>query len=502
MKISNKKELFSHIYIAPTQDLTAPKLNVVRGVCGTIGKLPLGNPHYLQSVYGAFKPKTTLPSLGGVKENAIGTHIADFFGINPNGMLLVGRALGATSTTKVLAIASGKTNLKLTSTEVNVYGSDNITTWSDSAIDSKNDIELLLTCLPSEKTQISMKLSNGYLTIDLFNEFGNKFYSVTGHTDIAHKDDNGNDDFIGLSINNKMLEVKISDTAPTTDFTTSLTCQSGELLAEVGALNYTLAITKLTNKIDNIDYVFTSNIADIQVIKSLYAIVDKAGGELIVDVVGDTIAKATAFNNALALNKSEVYKIWHRYKDRFSYGVQNIGLSGFIAGARVNRNLKTPFDIAENRAEYAIAGVDFPLPRVVANEVDKFTDDELTQLAKLRINATGFINDTYCIMDCLTGNIKEQPSKLETIIGTAIHIERVGAKMIKSVAFKNMIQSISRLELQLDTFFKNLKQLNTFDNGDYSFEVSKLDSETIQIAYDFTSAGLVRNGKIIGKIKG
>ena len=506
-----QRKEYPHILLTKTKDLTTMLTPEVKGVVGAVGKLQWGNPHFLRILKEpSERIYSTLPSRGGEPENELSFQIAEFFGGYPNGTLAIGRAIKDTSKAKIINIIEDASELVFdhTTDEVNIIGANNIKDWADTA--TTKAVEICITACPTNKCSLDVVVENDMMTLSIYDDIGSRVYKVTGAVAVDSVDDLGNGNYIGSLADERVVIVKvdkenvaIKDGDGVKDFSLNKTFTAGELVDMQGSYNYDFAISKLETKIEQIDYVFTGGISDINTITKIRAITKKAGTILYTDIKGNTYSDMMTFNTSLNITEDDVVKIWATYKDKFKTGNQRIGLSGYVLGQTISRNLSSQYPVAEDRVSEGIAGKDYPLPRKRAEEIILFTDEERTAMAKARINYTGEINEVYCVADVLTANIKNQSTKLITVADTDYHIKRVIGKTIGKHLFKNMKTAINFIEIELSKFFRDLSSLNSFntDNGDgYFFKVYGEDFETIAVEYEFFPAGLTRKGVVRGKI--
>ncbi len=508
---TQQKKVYPHILLTKTKDLTQMLTPDVKGVVGAVGKLQWGNPHFLRILKDpSERVYSTLVSRGGEPENELSFQISEFFSGYPNGTLAIGRAIRDTSKASIINVidSSGDLVFDYTTDDVNIIGANNIKDWADTA--TTKAVEICITACPTNKCSLDVVVEDDMMTLSIYDDVGSRVYKITGGVAVDSVDDLGNSNYIGsladervaiVKIDKEHADIKNGDNVK--DFSINKTFAAGELVDMQGTYNYDLAIEKLETKIEQIDYVFTGGISDVATITKIRAITKKAGTILYVDIKGNTFADMLVFNTSLNITEADTCKFWATYKDKFKTGNQRIGLSGFVLGQTIARNLSSQYPIAEDRASEGIAGKDYPLPRKRAEEIILFTDEQRTVIAKARINYTGEINEVYCVADVLTANIKNQATKLITVADTDFHIKRVIAKTISKYLFKNMRTAINFTEIELGKFFRDLSSLKTFNNeyGDgYIFKVYDEDFETIAVEYEFIPAGLTRKGAVRGTI--
>jgi len=501
------------IAILPLLDSTLYLEGAEKGVVATIGKLPFGNPYYPVIFK---KPNIQLKSVnanvGGKPENEIAYHIHDFFS-GYNGTMLVGRLLGATSTTKILEVKKDDSgNLYIdSSTDINIFGDNNIKDWEDTA--PTEAVEVVINSCIQTKHSIEIENVNDYITLSIYDEFGNQIFSVSGGASYDSVDDNGIPNYIGNLADNKIVTIKVdtSNENYESNFNLVATFENG-LVTESGDDNLDMAISVLQSKAELCDYAITAGNTDITTIQRFRnEVTYPAKLPLLIDIHANTLQQAVDWKTALGMPYKDCYYIWNRGKDDFSFlglGKQNIGLSGWIVGQIVRRNLTGMIDDVENRVSEAIAGVDYPIPRIKADELETLSDDELKTLVDNRINTIRkFIKSTgtevIAIGDCLSGNPKEQSTKLFNVVEGYLFIERYIARIMQQKLFKNLEEARAWIDVEVGKLFEKCDLLNYFNKDEeerYKYVVEKIQPDTIKVSFQYVPEGIMRRGVIQGEV--
>lgn len=498
--LTNQAKNYVSIFIAPTVDLTTSLKGGEKGVGLSIGKFPYGNPNYaviLNSI--SQKPKTTLVNQGGSLDNENIYHYLDFFS-GFAGKIVLGRVLGADSTTKVLAVKGLEVLDIDDTTSINIFTAPNISTWEDTPI--VDFTEVVINACIATKHSISISNVNDYMTVIISDDLGNEIYSVSGGTSFTSVDDNGNPNYIGNKADSKILTIKVdtshTDYNPT--FEVSKTFDNG-LVTEVGTPNYAKALNVISANAEKCDYAFTAGLRDATTIQAMRNITYTAKLPFFVDVYGNDVTEVIAYKTALNFNTEDVYCVWNRGKDSFSYGNQNIGLSGYVLGQSIARNFSRLVDDVEYRVS-GIAGVDYPLPRIKANDLPLLSDDEKNLLDQNRINTIREINGVICIADVLSANPKEQATKLFNVAEGKLFIDRYIARIIAQKLFKNMGEAIAFTNEQCRLLFDKCNRNSYFEKVDvpYKYEVTKKNSDIIVVNYSYVAEGVARKGEVFGTI--
>jgi hypothetical protein len=492
------------VYIRPVMDLTLTLTPSEKGVIALVGFLKYGNPYY-PTILGNLPSKilSTNSNIGGTIENETMYHISDYFA-KYKGKMIVGRIMKTDSSVTVAKVEKNDDGVLVLDDgdAVNVFGADNIKDWSDKASDGA--VEVLITSCISEKFSINVVNEDDILTVSIYDYLGNIKYEKSGSCFYDALDDNGNSYYIGNLVNEKIISVK-ADTSNDdyeSDFNLVRTYEDGIVATSSDENNYAQAIKIVDNNIEKCDYTITAGIRDTQTIKDLYGVAFRGKTPMAIDVYATDVKSATDYKNNIGIITPIVTYIWNRGKDIFKQGNQSIGISGAFVGDCVTRNLSSMVDDVEYRVE-GCAGEDYPLPRNKADELEILTDDELTSLSKNRINTVRYINDVLCISDVLSANPKNQATKLFPVSEGNLFIDRYIAKILTTKIFKNLNDAKSFVSNKVNKLFEKAKKAGYFDNDidtPYDILVTKKDTETISVKYQYVASGVMRKGDIQGMI--
>jgi len=503
--LTSQEKNYVSIFIKPTIDLTTVLSVAEKGVCFAMGKLSYGNPYYATILGRATeKLQSTNVNAGGDLDNELAFHIADYFA-GYKGKMLIARVIEADSTTKILKVVKNSDTGAMEldqATDINVFGTDNIMDWEDVAVDKV--VEVVTTSLISKKHSIQIINKDDFLTIQLFDEFGNEVYKVEGGAKYDSVDDNGNPNFIGNLYDKKVMIVKVNPNNADyeSNFTITQTFDNG-LLTTSGAKNYAKALEVMSNNIEKCDYYITAGLRDATTIQSMRGIGYEAKALFVCDVIGNAQNDAITYKTTLGLGYEDIIYNWNRGKDNFgTLGNLNVGLSGWYVGQAVRRNLSKLVGDVEFRIE-GIAGVDYALPRVKADDLPVLTDEQKTELTDNRINTVREFNGKLVLADVLSGNPKEQTTKLYPVVEGKFFIDRAISKIMASKFFKNLNEAKSfiteNVRVLLDRCDRN-DYFNSDEDVRYSFEVTKKDSDTIVVNYQYVPNGVMRKGIVSGTL--
>ena len=502
--LTTQEKKYVSIFIKPTIDLTLTLEPAEKGVCASIGRLSLGNPYYPVILGNNPEPiLSTVKNRGGNPDNELAYHISDFFS-GYAGKMIIGRVMNADDKTKILKQTKDDDgNVVLDDdTDINVFGDDNIKNWDDK--DPDGAVEVVITACPTRKVTIEMINKDDILTVTLYDNYGNEIYTKTGSCYYDALDDNGNNWYIGNIINKKIINVK---TDPDNDnyesnFTIVKTYENG-LVSEDGDKNYSQALKIMKNVAEKCDYAITGGLTDKDTIQKFRnQVTYPAKLPLIIDLKGDTLDDVIDVKNNLNLNVSNCYFIWNRGKDVFDVGNQNIGLSGFVAGMCVRRNLSRMVDDIEYRVE-GIAGVDYVVPRKKEEELEILSDDDLTKLVDNRINTVRMFDDKLVIADILSGEPKNIATRLFPVVEGNLFINRYIAKILQTKLFKNLNEAKQFAQVETKKLFDKCKRNSYFNNDvdeKYKIEVTDKDNDTVIVNYWYVPAGVMRRGIVQGTI--
>ena len=504
--LTSQEREFVSIFIKPTIDLTTTLEPAEKGIVATIGKVSYGNPYYAVVFKSPTeKLKTTNQNAGGSIYNETAFHIADYFR-GFNGKVLVGRLLGSDSKTKILKV-NDQTEIKADD-DINIFNDNNIIDYQDK--DSTEAIEWVINTCIAKKFTVQLDVvniedddENEMITVSIFDEYGNKIYSVTGGANYNSVDDYGEPNYVGNLTDTKILTLKVDrsnddyqDNIAGQTFTLEKTFDNG-LVNEDGDLNYPKALEVISNNIEKCDYAFTSFLmGDDNALTDLINITFKAKVPFIVDVYSDDIPD----NNPL-LGHNHIMAIWNRKKDLFkNMGRIRVGLAGWLAGQMVKRDMSRLVGDVEYKIE-GVAGLDYPVPRIKADELPVLSDDDKTKLVKLRINTVDMWDNTLVVSDVLSCNPKNQATRLFPVIDGNYFIERYIARIMKQKFFKNLTEAKLFIKDNVRVLFDRCAKNNYFNseaNPPYTFTVSDKDSDTVIVNYQYVPNGVMRRGIISG----
>ena len=501
--ITSQAQVFPSIYIRKTVDLTLTLPAGEKGVCGAIGKLSIGNPYYPRILNSATEPlKSTNVNNGGSLDNELAYHIADFFS-GFNGKMIIGRVMGADSTTKLIQLVKPASEIEiLDTTDVNIFGANNIIDWQDTL--ATELLEMIVTACPSDKTTVQIVNVSDLITVSIFDEFGKEIYKVSGGASFDSVDDSNVNNYIGNVADPKIISIKVdTDHADyTSDFSVTKTYDNG-LIEDTGAVGYESATDILRGQIEKCDYAITGGLTDVTAIQALRAVTFEAKVLLVIDIKGTTIATANAFRLSLNMNEEDVYFLWNRIKNKFTTGNLNIGLAGWFVGQCVKRNLSVLVADVEYRVS-GIAGVDYEVPRLPAEALVTLTNDEKTSLTNYRINTVSELNDKLIIGDVLSGNPKNVSLRLFPVSEANHFINRYIARILLIKLFKNRGLARNFIDKEVGKLFERCERNSYFNTSieglPYEYTVTLKDIDTILVEYKYVPEGVMRKGEVAGTL--
>jgi hypothetical protein len=502
--LTSQERKFVSIFVKPTIDLTTTLEPAEKGVAMALGKVSYGNPYYgVVFKQATEKLKTININAGGDIYNELAFHMADFFR-GYNGKIIVGRLLGANSTTKILEVKKDGDGIIVLddSTDINIFGDNNIKDYQDTS--ATELAEVVITSCIAKKFSFEMINKNDYITFQIFDEFGNTIYKVEGGAKFDSVDDYGEPNYIGNKVDNKIAVIKIDTANPDyeSNFIITKTYDNG-LVTESGDLNYTKALEIASNNIEKCDYAFTGGRIDNTNLVNFRNITYKAKVPLIIDIYADTVSEAIDKKTAIGLDTPDVMYIWNREKDEFqNLGALQIGLSGWYVGQAIKRNMSRLVADVEYRIE-GVAGVDYPVPRIKANELPVLSDDDKTLLVDNRINTVAYWNDTLILADALSGNPKNQATRLFPVVEGNYFIERYIARIMEQKLFKNLTEAKLFIKENVRVLFDRCARNNYFNSEaevPYTFTVTDKDSDTVVVEYKYVPNGIMRRGIIAGTL--
>jgi len=502
-RLTNKEEIFPSIYIEATKDLTERfKPNEAGVICG-VGYMNIGNPLHALSIVGTNERlKSTKTSNGGNPKNETLYHIKDFFN-EYNGRVYLSRLLGADSTTKVLSLAEDTGVYSFdSSVEQNIFGVSNLDTWED--VTPTNAVEMLIKLCPQSKITVDLTVKAEKATITFADEFGNKIYKVSGHLDPLHLDDNNESDYIGNIADDRIIALKVDtshvDYAETFSITETFT---NGLTTDAGAISVSHSETVLNTVSRKSDYVVSMGITDSELLEMMRDIAEEATIGYLVDIVAPSIALAKSKKTTLVLDGDLVQCLWNRVQYKYKAGLQNVGISGFVAGRCVARNIHGK----QKRAEYrvsGIAGIRHPLPRVTPTEITPLTNDEKIELTEARINTVEDFLGKVCISDVLSALEKETSLMSFPVSDGLGYIKRTLGQYLDSQVFRNIAVAKSFMESQARVFFEHCQANAYFDNDvavPWTFEVYDENGDTVVIDFTYYPEGVMRKGVVRSTVK-
>ena len=497
-RLTNKQEIFPSIYIEDTKDNTqrvTPR--EAGGICG-VGYMNIGNPlHALYVTNVVEKLKSIKTINGGNPKNETLYHLKEYFA-EYQGRAYVARLLGADSTVDTLKVFDNVGTLELAVSEtINVFGIGSMEDWGDTS--TTLAMELLIKLCPQTKVIVDVANVAGIMTITIQDELGNTLYKVTGNADVAHLDDYNESDYIGNIADDRIVGIKI-DTAHadySTDFSVTQTFANG-LTTDAGVINELKAEAVLETVASKSDYMVSFGQTDADLLKMMKRVADKATIGYIVDLKDATMAEAIATKTALGFSDENVYWIWNRTDYKFKAGTQNVGISGFIAGRSVARNINSKLKRAEYRIS-GIAGINHVIPRVTPYDVALLSDDDKTTLTKERINTIQDFAGKICISDVLSGLMKETDLMSFPVADGLGYIKRTMGQYLDSQMFKNISVARGFMENEARVFFEHC-QANAFFDSDavqpWSFTVYDENNDTVVIEFQAVMEGVMRKGVV------
>ncbi len=497
-RLTNKEEIFPSIYIEATRDKTERVTPREAGaICG-VGYMNIGNPlHALNIVSVAEKTKSIKTVNGGNPKNETIYHLKDYFA-EYQGRAYLARLLGADSTVDTLKVFDNAGTLDVdTSATINIFGIGGMETWGDST--TAEAMELLIKLCPQSKVIVDIVNVAGVMTITLQDEYGNKLYKVKGNADMAHLDDYDESDYIGNIADDRIIGIKI-DTAHadySTDFSITKTFENG-LATDAGLVNELQAETVLDSIASKSDYMVSFGQTDADLLKMMKRVADKATIGYIVDIKAPTMAEAIALKTALGFSDEMVYWIWNRTEYKFKSGTQNVGISGYIAGRSVARNIYRKLKRAEYRIS-GIAGIFHSVPRITPYDVVPLSDTDKTTLTTERINTIEDIDGKICISDVLSGLMKETDLMSFPVSDGLGYIKRTLGQYLDSQTFKNLSVAKSFMQDQGRVFFEHCQNNAFFDDDaetPWRFDVYDEDNDTVVIDFIVVMEGVMRKGVV------
>ena len=502
--LTTQEQKFVSIFIKPTVDLTTTLEPAEKGVCMGMGKLSYGNPYYAVILGNATeKLKSTKPVMGGVPENEFAYHIADFFSAGV-GKMVIARAMGATSTTKVLEVKkdsdTGVYSID-SGTDINVFGDNNIQDYKETEVTEVT--EVVIGASIQKNCSVTIDNVNDVMTVKLFDEFGNEIYKVTGGTTLDSVDDYNVPNYIGLLTDNKIATIKVK--ADHDDYSSNFSVVASfpnGLIAESGDINYAKALEIVDSNVEKCDYAIAGGLSDAVTLQTYRSHTYRAKLPLIIDTKGDTLADAISFKTQLNMNTEDTCHIWNRGEDKFIAGDLKIGLSGFYAGQAVRRNLSKMVDDVEYRVE-GIAGQDYQVPRVKADELKNFSNEDLDSMVDNRINPVREFNGKLVIADVLSGNPKYQSTRLFPVVEGKLFIDRYIARILEQKLFKNLGEAKLWTKDQCRLLFDKCSRNGYFKaeaTPQYKYTVSDKDNDTVVVEYEYVAEGVMRRGIVQGSI--
>lgn len=497
-RLTNKEEIFPSIYIEETKDLTERfKPNEAGIICG-VGYMNIGNPLYALNIVGTNERLKSIKTVnGGNPKNETLYHIKDFFG-QYSGRVYLSRLLGSTSTTKVLSVVYNVDTYEFDdSVTQTIFGVNNLNTWIDTT--PTNAIEILIKLCPQSKVTVDLDVKDGKATFTMADEFGSILYKVQGHIDPTHLNDYNESDFIGNIVDSRIVEFKVSTAhanyattlSVTETFTNGLTTDSGDIDV-TNAENILRSVAKKS------DYMVSFGIDDDDLIAMMDSVRAEAGIPFIVDIKAATLAAAIARKTALNLFDHMVACYWNRLEYKFTCGVQNVGISGFIAGKNVARNINGKVKRAERRTS-GIVGINHPIPRVTPYDIPMLTNDEKTELTVARINTVEEFMGRICVSDVLSAWDKETDLMSFPVADALGYIKRTLAQYLDTQIGKNIQVAKAFAENESRIFFQDCQANGAFDldaETPWTFTVYDENNDTVVTEFVAYMEGVMRKGVV------
>lgn len=497
-RLTNKEEIFPSIYIEATKDNTERvATREAGGICG-IGYMNIGNPLHALNVTNVVEKLKSIKTInGGNPKNETLYHLKEYFA-EYQGRAYIARLLGADSTVDTLKVFDNVGTLELAVSEtINVFGIGGMEEWGNSS--TALAMEVLIKLCPQTKVILDIVNVAGIVTITLQDELGNRLYKVTGNADMAHLDDYNESDYIGNVADDRIIGIKIdiAHADYSVDFSVTQTFTSG-LVTDSGLVNETQAEAVLETVAQKSDYMVSFGQTDADLLTMMKRVADKATIGYMVDLKDSTMAEAIATKTALGFSDENVFWIWNRTDYKFKAGTQNVGISGFIAGRSVARNINGKLRRAEYRIS-GIAGINHSVPRVTPYDVALLSDDDKTTLTKERINTIQDIGGKICITDVLSGLMKETDLLSFPVADGLAYIKRTMGQYLDSQMFKNISVAKAFMENEARVFFEHC-QANAFFDDDaeqpWFFSVYDEDNDTVVIDFTAVMEGVMRKGVV------
>ena len=499
-RLTNKEEIFPSIYIEATRDLTervAPR--EAGAICG-VGYMPIGNPLYALNITSAAEKTKSIKTInGGSPKNETLYHLKDYFG-EYQGRVYLGRLLGSGSQVFPLYFSKpeeGDPYIAPNDHPINIFGEvDSMKDWGDNT--PEEAIELLIKLCPEKTVIVDIKNVEEMMTIIIQDEFGNRLYKVTGSANVNSVDDYGESNYIGNIADDRIIGIKINRYHENYMEDFSVTGTFDGLAFDSGEINVTHYESILNAVASKSDYMVSFGQTDAELLKMMKRVSDKATIGYIVDIKAPTLAIATRQKTALGISDEMVYWIWNRTEYKFKSGTQNVGLSGFIAGRSVARNIHRKLKRAEYRIS-GIAGIYHSIPRITPYDIEKLSDDDKTLLTKERINTIEDIDGKICITDVLSGLMKETDLMSFPVADAVGYIKRTLGIYLDSQMFKNISVAKSFVSNEARIFFENC-QANAFFDDDaqtpFRFDVYDENNDTVVIEFIAVMEGVMRKGVV------
>lgn len=499
-RLTNREQIFPHIYLAPIIDNTEMVEGREAGVMCGIGYVGIGNPLYPLSIRKVTeKLKNINTAQGGNPKNETLYHITDHIR-EGNAKVMLGRILGLTSTLNVLKAEYVTDALVFTNASVPIFGAGGLLDYQSSTV--VKPLEIAVNLCPTFSITVDVEVdADGYMQFTLYNEFGEKLYQVYGHTNPAHLDDYGHTDYIGIIADERVVTIKTTGVLAAT-YSFTQTFASG-LVTDDGLPNYVNALNVLNSCVSDADYMSAMGVQDEDTIIAMRAIADTKKIGFTYDIKASTIQDAIDFKTSLGIDGELVVAIWNRTKYRFNAGTMDIGLSGFFIGRNVKRNLSKVIGMAEYRNS-GIAGVNHAIPRVLPFELAPLTDDEKTLLTKNRIITVEDFNGKIVLTDVLSTYAKNTHLMKFPTADSVAFLERKLGLMIDSQMFSNLQVAKSFVAMNGRILFENA-QSNAFFDSDvenaWTLNISDENGDTVVASFEAYMEGILRKGRVQATIQ-
>ena len=506
--ITNKKEIFPSIYIAPIIDNTEMFRVPERGNALTVGYSAFGNPYraVILTENTVLKERSIVPALGGNTKYEVAYHVNDFINISNNAVFLA-RLLGSASTVKSIKSVDGDTLVE--DADVNIFGANNMNEWGDTTPTAP--LEILPKFCPQETVTVDVDYTHEdrMMEVKVYDELGRKLYAVAGSIDPQAEDDYNENIFIGNRTNHDYLQIKSipTDAIYNATFSATHTFTNG-LVVDAGAIDVQHIAGVVENNIEYVDYIFTAGLRDIDTIKMLILAAKKESISTIADAFGNTITDVIQWRSHFDdIADSNVYFIWNNGANfKFNAGVQAIGVSGWYAGQKVKSNLSLVKGWSEFRLN-GVAGVNYPVGRVHVGSVNSLTDYDKTTLTEARINYLYAKNRDVVVSDVLSSSKKNTHLMSFDVADAVRFIDRMIARMLAQSMYKNLYFAQSTVDQHVNKFLHIDCRANHFFDADVDnekqirYQITSENNDTVVVSWQGYMEGVMRKGEVRPQIE-